>query len=507
MSTGGVFRILSNEGPQEELTTNKEFLERRLKEIKAAKINYLRQQNPGISVEALEKRKQEWSVLLGEVEKSHLLFVHSTYKPFVDFANEYSSTPPSRGTPQFGQSFSFVIPTIGEFINDAVVYVRLTGLSATSALDKVRYFEMLGHRLMKRTAFCVANSEFDYYTSDVMNALYQFEVLPNKRDSYLRNIGQEVPTSGLLTADPATDEYREYRYFGEGPQTFKRTHSTVEMWIPLLFWFSNIKTALPNFLLPKNQAEVKIDLESDTNLIAYADYGGGGNYTAPSISCNLYVNHIFLVPHVHDIFIRNFGHQLIRVHRIHTQKLVANEGEVKLANIKWSVESIYFGFRPAANLTHSQKWHRNTVITERTSRQAIVTGASSIQVSNATYYAEANPIAKAELKASGNVLVPLIEPEFYNQYMSYRYGKNSICSPSIGWYCYHFAFEPGIYQPTGLLNASRVREFYLHYISGVNSATNVPYINNSAETDLIIIAKCINFIRFDKNSASLQFIT
>jgi hypothetical protein len=231
---------------------------------------------------------------------------------------------------------------------------------------------MLGHRLFKRVSFKIRNSEIDYYTSEVANAHYAFEIQPNKSQSYLKNIGQEVPVEGLLTADPATDEYREYRQFGEGPQTFKRTHSTVEMWIPLLFWFRELKCALPNFLLPKNQTEIQIELESDTNIIAYANYGGGGNYTAPSIACNMYVNHIFLTPQIHEIFVKNYGHQLVRVHRIHTAKLNSHEGDIKLSNLKWSIESLYIGFRPTANTTNSRKWHRNSVITERTSKQPSV---------------------------------------------------------------------------------------------------------------------------------------
>jgi hypothetical protein len=54
----------------------------------------------------------------------------------------------------------------------------------------------------------------------------------HKETGYLRNIGQEIPKVGLLTADPTVDEVREYRYFGNGPQTFKQTQPDIENRVP-----------------------------------------------------------------------------------------------------------------------------------------------------------------------------------------------------------------------------------------------------------------------------------
>ena len=506
MSTGGVFQLITNTGLQDRLIMATDKLIENMNKIAKNNLEKQRKLNPNIPDKVLLTKEESWIPIVQDIEKTHLLFVNASFKPFVAMAHEYSKTPTRQGKASLGNSFSFTLPVIGDFVNDAVVYIKLTGLAAVSALDKVRYVEFLGHRLMKRVRFKVQNQIFDEYTSDTQNAYFQYKVPSHKEVGYLRNIGQEVPRLGYLTADPTTDEVREYRYFGDGAQTFKRTQSDVEMWIPILFWFKDIQNSLPNFLLPLNQTDIEIELEAESNLISFGDYGGGGSYTVPSVSeCYLYLNHIFIQPEVAKVFMTRFGFQLIRVHRTHTEQLTRHSDRILLHQIKWPVECLYVCFRPRVNLTNSQRWHRGTNITEVDVHSAVITGVSTVAVNDATYLNEQPVISNMSLSANDITLFPEMKPEFYNNYIPIQYGATIKTPYNIGWMMVPFASKPGEYQPSGHLNVSRSRELYLSYVSNIVSNSYV--IRPDNPTDLLVIAECINFILYKSGNACLKFST
>lgn len=508
MSVGGVFQLITNTGIQDRLIMATVQLKKRLKEIACGRIQKLKEEHPDKSDKDILSMTQEWGPSLSEINKTHTLFINSTYKPFVAMAHEYSRTPPRQGKPALGATFSFTLPIIGEFVNDAVLYVKLTGLAAVSALDKVRYVEYLGHRLTKQVRFKVQNHLFDQYGTDEMNVHWQFKVPPSKEKGYLKNIGQEIPKLGYLTADPTVDEVREYRWFGNGPQTFKQTQLDVEMWIPILFWFNEIKTALPNFLLPKNQTDIEVTFESEANLVSFANYGGGGSFTSPSIGkCYLYVNHLFLLPEIHKLFVSRFGFQLIRVHRRHFQEINTNEQNIRLHQLKWPVECLYVGVRPQTNLTNSQRWYKNTSITPVQVKEAVVTGVGTIQVNNAVYLNEQNPVSSLELKSHDITIYPALPPSFYSDYIPYKYGDKITTPRDPGWYMMNFNIKPSDFNPSGHLNVSRGRELYLHYLSAVDTATNQYIIRSDNPCDLIVLADCINFLYLDQGNAVLRFST
>lgn len=507
MSIGGVFNIITNVGIQDKLILATDLLFARIKQIGDEKVALLQKKYPNKPICDLLAQDEDWQPTLTSIEKTHLLFINSSFKPFVSMAHEYSKTIPRGGSPALGATFNFSLPIVGEFINDAVVHVKLTGLSAISALDKVRYVEYPGHRLMKNVSFKVSNIELDSYTSDDYTANYQYKVTSDKTQGYLRNIGQEVPYKGYLTADPTTDEYREYRWFGNGPQTFKRSQPVLEMWIPILFWFKDIQCSLPNFILPLNQTNIEITFEEQQNLIAYANYGGGGAYSVPKVTeCNLYIHHIFILPEVNRIFITRFGFQLIRVHRVQREILIENRKSILLNQLKWPIELMYIGFRPLVNSLNSQTWYKNTSITNVSVQEAVVVGNAVIAVGDAIYQQEQQVVQDVELRASDVVLFPSLPPEFYNNYLPFRYGHN-YKTPDPGWLMMNFSIKPGEYQPSGHFNSSRARELYLSYTSAIDINTNDFIISQSNPVELLVLAECINFVLYKNNSMILRFST
>jgi hypothetical protein len=508
MSIGGVFQLITNVGIQDKLIMATEQLVKNVRKIGCDKLATLRFQYPGKSDRELLAGEEAWMPTLTAIERSHIMFVNSSFKPFVAMAHEYSKTN-STGKLALGNTVVFTLPIIGEFVNDMVMYVKLKNFSAVDARDKVRYVEFLGHRMTKNVKFKVQSHTFDEYTTDNQNAHWQFKVPQNKEVGYLRNIGQETPKQAYLTADPANDEHREYRWFGNGPQTFKRTQLDIEMWIPILFWFKDIQTSLPNFLLPMNQTTIEVEFEAESNLIAFANFGGGGSYNVPEIEkCYLYVNHIFLLPEIHKIFITRFGFQLIRVHRVHTQQVTKAEESVLLHQLKWPIECLYMCFRPRVNLTSSAKWHRSTHIVDVSVPSAVVVDGTTIMVNNAVYYDETHPVSSLSLRAHDTIIYPALAPEFYNNYLPSRYGENLKTPKDLGWYMMNFNVNPGDYQPSGHFNISKSRELYLQYVSSDDpNVAGQKIIRDNNPADLIVIADCINFLLFKDGNAVLRFST
>lgn len=510
-NVGGVFTIITNNGIQDKLIMAADTLMDRITTISKARLAGLRRKYPNLTDKQIVKKDYNWMPTLASIEKTHIVFVNSTFKPYVSIAHEYSKTLPRGGRALLGQSFNFTMPVYGEFVNDAVVHIRLDNFSAISGLDKVRYVELLGHRIMKNVRFKLNQVTLDEYTADRYNVNWQFKVPPGKELSYLRSVGQEIPKQGFVTADPLVDEVREYRMIGNGPQTFKNQHPAVDLWIPLLFWFKDINSALPNFLFPYGQTDVEIELENEANLVAFANYSGtlGNVYVPPVITqCELYLNHIFLDPSIHKIFVKRFGFQLIRVSRTHKiSNLKASEDSVHLQQLKWPVECMYVAFRPAANLANSQRWHRNTAITSVNYPVAVVTGGAVIQVNNVVYYDEEPIVESLGLKLHDITLYPDLPPTFYNSYIPGQYGQNIRAPRDLGWNMMNFNFYPNEYQPSGYVNISQGREFYLQYKSATDHTVGLSYIRENNPVDLIVVADCLNFLLVKDNSAVLRFST
>jgi hypothetical protein len=199
----------------------------------------------------------------------------------------------------------------------------------------------------------------DEYDYNLYNIHRQFSVLSEKQASWDRCMGQEVPIKGFLTPDPYTDMYREYRTIGNGAQTLKQNHGELDLWIPILLWFKDIRYAFPQ-IIADGQSQLNIDLAQIQDLVGVEDLGGGGKYYIPDILvCDLYVNNIFMQDDIFQLFLKNFNFTLIRVNRYQLNTINSSTvTNVKLYNIKFPVEDLFIGFRPQSNLSLSQYWNK-----------------------------------------------------------------------------------------------------------------------------------------------------
>ena len=353
MSTGGTFNLLTNNGVQDKILMATDYLNYRIANIVAT--------NKASSSDDPINLQNSWLPDINEISKTHVIFVNGSFKPFVSCGFEYKKVAGSQAA--FGNITKFTLPKIGDFINDCVLHVVVSGLSAMDPRDRVRYVSMPGHKVISTINFTINGNKLDEYVSDNYNAHYELNVPPNKKVGWCRNMGQEIPFTAYLTADPVNDTHREYRVFGDGPQTFKQSHDALEMWIPLLFWTKDINNALPVTNITYGQTNINVTFNKASDIIGFADYGGGGSYTPPTITtCDLYVNNIFMNTEITNIFNSKFGFSLIRVHNNQSSKLQNAADSILLNQLRWPTEYMFIEFRPQSHLTYSQYWNKNSTL-------------------------------------------------------------------------------------------------------------------------------------------------
>jgi hypothetical protein len=105
-----------------------------------------------------------------------------------------------------------------------------------------------------------------------------------------------------------------------------------------------------------------------------------------------------------------------------------------------------------------------------------------------------------QLQAHGINIFQQTDSHFFRDYLPYIFGGLNVVTPEDpGAYLMTFSLYPGTYQPSGHINISRAREFYIQYTS--------TYCGGSTPCNLIIVAKAINFLLISDGSAVLRYST
>lgn len=94
---------------------------------------------------------------------------------------------------------------------------------------------------------------------------------------------------------------------------------------------------------------------------------------------------------------------------------------------------------------------------------------------------------------------------FYNAYTAYHYGGPNINAPEESDTMFvPFCLYPGTYQPSGHINVSRAREFYVNYNTTSLSGLGTPM---SGGAKIYVVASCLNFLLISDGSAVLRYST
>jgi len=517
MSTGGVFILVSNDGRMDQMLIGNETLRDNIAAVKARRA---------------AAGEADINPSLGDLERSHVLFVNAHFKPYVAISLQYFKVSANNVT--LGSEVQISVPQYGDFFADMVanVVIRAPTTSytgeATQASDVVlyRHCEYPGERLFEETRFEVNSNLLDSYNNEAYVLHRQFSVPQDKMVAWKRCMGQEVGAEATTavpdthtTAAPVTAHLRTQVY--NGYQTPKPVHEDLNMWIPQLFWFNqDARLAFPSVAVPYGQRFVTFRLTQASNLYyAHINPAADAELTSPTLSTpqistfDLYINNLFLLPEVHDIFIDRVAFTLVRVHRRQVQNCNKSADRIHLVQLKWPVTDIKFGFQlventatPDTNDTllsqasvvsaNMENWHRyGKVVDSKLAAAAVVGASTKLNVKN-----ETNHIVKLRLQAHGVDLFGEFPSQFFNYYIPYKYGGYGLTAPTDpGLFLYSFALHPTIYQPSGHFNCSRARELYLEYTSSE--------IASDKPANFVVQATALNFLLISEGSASLRYST
>jgi hypothetical protein len=188
---------------------------------------------------------------------------------------------------------------------------------------------------------------------------------------------------------------------------------------------------------------------------------------------------------------------------------------------KWPIEHIFYGVRPTVNISSAnanqpRDWHRLTLLTDNyldigSSAYAIAPIAAStlatapvssslIQGEKITYARETETIDTLSVIAHGISIYQEYKAAFYRDYIPYTYGCHTIRTPEDrGALMINFCLTPGEYQPSGHLNISRAREFFINFTSS--------YVTTSTTATALALGIAINFLLISDGSAVLRYST
>ena len=108
-------------------------------------------------------------------------------------------------------------------------------------------------------------------------------------------------------------------------------------------------------------------------------------------------------------------------------------------------------------------------------------------------------IDEISLTAHGIPIYKQTPGKFFHSYIPTKYGSTLSTPIDAGIHAIHFNLYPGDYQPSGHINVSRSREFYLKYTSSIIDSSNVG--------NLIVVAVALNFLIISDGSATLRYTT
>ncbi|AMP44241.1 major capsid protein [Faustovirus] len=196
----------------------------------------------------------------------------------------------------------------------------------------------------------------------------------------------------------------------------------------------------------------------------------------------------------HDIYIKRIGFTLIRVYREQVQREVNASDQVLQSQLKWPVEFIYLGLRPAANVSSGntyqwRDWHHLTSVSNETVYDISQSFArvsiddtvapvgsttfkqSSSQVQSGRYVVpvETETIDTVRVKAHGIELYAAYRAQFYRDYIPWNYGSFNLVTPQDkGALFLNFCLYPG----TLMIRYQKSIQNYWLVIMAINACHN-----------------------------------
>ena len=559
MATGGIFTIITNDGKQDRMLMATELLKARLHRISMARAQSGLDRTP-----TLVDIEKTHVLFMNAHFKPFAAIGYEYNKVRPSAGNVTLSSTVQFSIPQFGDFFHDMVlhVRLGAVAASTTTHTwRWVAYPGERLMNRVS-FTVNGNPLDQ-----YYKEDYVFYRQFELAAAKRrgYDRCTGQQEMIHAQI---IPLDGLALNDPATGSFGTatagsansagfWVNVTDGYQTVKTAvaHSTtqtgtnavvhqrtdiLEVTMPLIFWFNkDPRLSIPSVSIPFGQRFIEVDLAALSDLargqaVTGADTSSASTAATLSITgtevpvCDLYVNNIFVNPEVHDIFIKRIGFNLIRVHRRQLNRITdATSSELLLNNFKWPIESIYFGFRdagstnsvnqftPSNNNRYMDGWHRfsqcrevvNSIGHDLAGQQTNTSATAAVDLLLNVQYNRLLPVVQSvTFKAHGIPIYNDIPAIIYNQYIPLVYGSSLATPDDPGVYLVTFNLYPGVYQPSGHLNVSRAREFYVAFDD--TPPSNARNLGNPLDAaDFVASATAINFLLISDGSAVLRYST
>ena len=515
MATAPVYILLSNDGDDDFVLTADAKLHTRLQEVRDTKTKAKMQGRlpPNVSVQPQ----------ISDVTESHNLWVHRRFYPYVALSHTFLPTQVWSGSANLasGGQLTFDMQYSGEFYNKACVHLVINGGTIASNGADRQYWAwhpFLGHKLIKDAELVVNTTSLDKYDSKAAQSHFEFDVKDSIKEGYMKCVGQQVPkkgrvnqfatTAGLTTRTlaggldgqvPANGVnlgqlgYEEEVTVYDGPQSRSITKGSIELFIPLWFWWNKeSEESLCVLTIPNCQRHVKLTMESLNNLVQMYDKNGNpiaydaSKWTvAPTYQTQeLLVQNIYVNPEINDVYIDRIGFNMVRLHRYEEDNLVSASFNFRLNQLKWPVEEMRIAAIPRANtlgtaiedgFTFGYVVPTDFVLAGRWQGDPSTAVTVPLSAKNRVFD---DILTELTLTIQGMQLYNAFPAKFFQHFTPTVFSEVGCRSfpKSNGWHMINIAQKPGHDQATGHFNISRMRETYLsgktvHIPSDVDQAT------------------------------------
>jgi len=513
MSQGAIFKLVLRDERFDKFFTASDYLRQRFDAIRAKR------------KAAGEANVQPTFV---DIERSHILYIHAAYRPYVSVASEYARVKASGdGTASIGPSggtLQFTFPIYGHFTSDMAVHVRFKAIGSptatvpSAATPYLRYCALPGVRMFKKVELRSDQVLIDDYVPDDVVAYSKFFVHADQRTGWDRCHGQQEAREAVYLANGFTGSLM-YR---DGVQTPKLFQEGFDIYVPLQFWLCrDAAHALLNDLIPNSQRTVTCELAPLKDLVqALLPSAANPGVLEPTdlpisklgIEVDLYVNGLYVNPEIHDVFASRIGFSLIRVHRRQVNQLQNASDAFLLDQLKFPAEYLMVGVRSRRLVNDFDRWWLMGTPRQRTDANKLIAPAmiwnaalsicqlvcrEAVEVTTLE-----NGIDTIGVTAHGIEIFPQLPSPFYNAYMPIRYAENSmVVSPvDTSAFLVNFCLYPGKFNPSGYYNLSAGREMYINY-----TLKPVASDINGGDAEMVISMSALNFLMRKGDKIHLRY--
>lgn len=456
-----------------------------------------------------------------QLQTQGYLFINNTFKPFVNIGMEYSFTEPNSPV-DYGQQIQFNIEQYGDFFSDTFLQVTIGETRAIGDIVGVTICDYPMMRLLERAEFRIGNVKIDEYSQDDILFYYLNELPNSKRDSWDRFVGQDTPdVVNYNTAD--IQIMGQEKFLIQSKQKLQRIIPEFTMGIPLLFWFSTTRSKpFPSRYIPYNNGRFMTFDFAQKNQIFIIDPEDPtlSNIIGGDIKrCVLVSNNIFVNEEVWQLYAKSLSKQLIRVHSFQKTKYqfgdVGSTVRIKLNDLKFPTETIYWGSRTDSGLTGqflARSWYKFGVIEPFGIRipiaftNPVFPFDTIIDSTTAIALKPLQCINRNSLVYKNNIIFPRLDPLINRDYFALVYGDTSVKTggPDMGTYNFGIAsFEDysrstSEQQPSGVLNISTLRENLF-----IELEPTLAGLNTTGELSISTLGW--NFIQYSNGLAGVLF--